>query len=272
MEDRRSITLDTKPGASLRLSVYSSTPPRENNPLSDVLVVFLNGLVLPRAAWSDAISYLIDSRTQASKPMPTLLTYDRYGQGESDSDPTDPPDTPYGHDADAVVSDLGRLLTQFAQTEKLERLRLIFVCNSIGCPLARLYAASHHADRHQVSAFLFLDSMMANTDFVSLFPDPDAEGFDPEKQLPQDVSPEDLRHARDKFGEYFHPAVPNPERFDRRNLAKMLPHSDKPQLPPGPGGQPPRLVVIGHDWDEFAEQCEKVRTPENSYQRKNKKF
>ena len=259
MEERRSITLDTKPGASLKLSVYSSTPPGEYNPLSDVLVVFLNGLMLHRAAWSDAISHLIDSRTRAGKPTPTLLTYDRYGQGESEPDPTDPPGTPYGHDAGAVVSDLDQLLTQFARTEYKTPTegpgpRLVLVCNSIGCPLARLYAASRPPDRHRIAGFIFLDSMMANTDFVSLFPDP---GKHP---LPEGVSPEDLRHARQKFAEYFHPSVANPERLDRRNLAEMLPHSDKPQLPPGPGGQPPRLVVIGHDWDEFAEQCEKVRT------------
>jgi len=51
--------------------------------------------------------------------------------------------------------------------------------------------------------------------------------------------------------------VPNGEKLDRRDLAQLLPHADEPDLPAGPDGKPPILVVVGHDWDEFADQNEK---------------
>jgi hypothetical protein len=54
---------------------------------------------------------------------------------------------------------------------------------------------------------------------------------------------------------HFHPSVPNPERLDRRNLPQLLPHPDGPKLSLLP--EPKKLVVVGHDWDEFADQCEK---------------
>src|SRR4051812_31952666 len=108
MEDKN-ITLNTKPGASLHISVLHPQPQREN-PLSDTLVVFLNGLALPSAAWSDAIDQLLASRKDSNQPSPALLCYDRYGQGKSDSDPSDVEDSPYGHDARAVITDLHQLL------------------------------------------------------------------------------------------------------------------------------------------------------------------
>lgn len=257
MEEIR-ITLTTKPGAALQVSFHPPSPPKSNKPLPSILVVFLNGLVLCREGWFDTITHLLESNSGAGIPFPTLLTYDRYGQGGSDPDPTDDPDSlPYGHDADTVVSDLHQLLTQFCDSflsADIQSTRLVFVCNSIGCALARLYATSHPG---AVEAFLFLDSIMANTDFVSLFPDPDSPEFDDQKPLPEGVTPENLRYTRAKFREFFHPTVPNREHLDRRRLARTLPYADKPALPSGPGNVPPKLVVVGHDWDEFAEQCEK---------------
>ena len=255
MEDKTA-TLHTKPGASLHISILHPQP-KDQNPPSNTLVVFLNGLALPCAAWSETIDCFLNLRGQSSQPTPALLCYDRYGQGKSDSDPSDPPDTPYGHDARTAVADLHQLLTQVSQDElrrPIEDLRLILVCNSIGCALARLYAAEHTG---RVGAFIFLDSMMANTDFVSIFPNPDEPGFD-EGTLPEDVTADDLRHARAKFREFFHPTVPNSEHLDRRQLRGLLPRADGPTLPDGPGGVSPLLVVVGHDWDEFAEQCESV--------------
>ncbi|KAK3296345.1 Alpha/Beta hydrolase protein [Chaetomium fimeti] len=254
MEDRN-ITLKTKPGAPLHVSIAHHQPQDERQ-LSDTLVVFLNGLVLPRAGWFETVEHLSKLRSDSNQPTPALLCYDRYGQGKSDSDPFDIQDSPYGHDARAAIADLHQLLIQVSQDElhrQVEDLRIILVCNSIGCPLARLYAAEHPG---RVGAYLFLDSMMANTDFVSVFPDPAEPDFD-ESQLAEGVTAEGLRHARDKFREFFHPTVPNSERLDRRNLRELLPHASEPALPNAPGGDPPLLTVVGHDWDEFADQCEK---------------
>ncbi|AEO57344.1 hypothetical protein MYCTH_2303376 [Thermothelomyces thermophilus ATCC 42464] len=252
MEDK-CVTLNSKPGASLHVS-FSHPKPRQS-PLSNTLVVFLNGLMMPSAAWVESVNHLLNLRKDSGQPTPALLLYDRYGQGKSDSDPSDAWDSPYGHDARTVISDLHQLLTQVSHEElgrRLEDLRLVLVCNSIGCALARLYAAEHPG---RVAAYLFLDSMMANTDFGSIFPDPDDPGFD-EGRLPEDITTDDLRHARAKFQELFHPTVPNPERLDRRNLRELLPHADRPGLPNVTKDKPPLLTVVGHDWDEFAAQCE----------------
>ncbi|KAJ4287450.1 hypothetical protein N0V88_007636 [Collariella sp. IMI 366227] len=207
-------------------------------------------------AWAESISSFLTLRTSSSSSLPALLTYDRYGQGKSASDPSDPPNTPYGHDAREVITDLHQLLTQISSSHlhcsNPSDLRLVFICNSIGCVLARLYAAQHPGT---VSAFIFLDSMMANTDFVSIFPDPDQPDFN-KKNLPKDITADDLRYTRKRFENFFHPDVTNSEHFDRRNLRELLPRADEPKLPDGPGGREPLLTVVGHDWDEFAEQCE----------------
>jgi pimeloyl-ACP methyl ester carboxylesterase len=255
MEDN-SIALKTKPGASLHIAVAKPNPPGQH-PLSDTLVVFLNGLVLPCAAWSETVDRFVNLRRESGQATPALLCYDRYGQGKSDSDPNDPKDSEYGHNARTVIADLHQLLIQVSQDElhrQLEDLRLVLVCNSIGCALARLYAAEHPG---RVEAYLFLDSMMANTDFVSIFPDPDDPDFD-ERQLPEGITADDLRHAREQFCDFFHPTVPNPEHLDRRQLRELLPRADGPALPSGPGKRSPLLTVVGHDWDMFAEQCEHV--------------
>jgi pimeloyl-ACP methyl ester carboxylesterase len=109
--DSRKITLATKPGASLAVRTYTPDDPTKlPAPLSDTLVVFLNGLASPQSSWKATIDLLLQHHPSSN---PALLTYDRYGQGESDPDPSDPTDdTPYGHDATAVIDDLHQLLTQ----------------------------------------------------------------------------------------------------------------------------------------------------------------
>lgn len=250
--DSHRITLATKPGASLAVRTYTpDNPAKLPAPLSTTLVVFLNGLASPQSSWNASIDLLLQHHRSS---IPALLIYDRYGQGESDPDPSDPPDTPYGHDATTVIDDLHQLISRIC-TDTLHLpgpgpdspTRLIFVSNSIGCALARLYAA---ANPRTVSGFLFLDSMMANSDFVSVFPDPDAHRA---PKLPEGVSANDLRYAREQYGRYFHPTVPNAERFDRRDLARRLPFADTPVLPPGPDGRPPVVTVVGHDFDKFAQ-------------------
>jgi pimeloyl-ACP methyl ester carboxylesterase len=128
----------------------------------------------------------------------------------------------------------------------------------MGCAIARLYA---HTYPDTVSGLLFLDSIMANSDFVSIFPDPDQPGFDMHS-LPHGVSADDVRETRRRFKETFHPWVPNAEGLSRRNLASLLPYSFSPKLT-GVGGEPPYLTVAAHDWEEFAEQAWKgsLHTP-----------
>ncbi|KAK4212016.1 Alpha/Beta hydrolase protein [Rhypophila decipiens] len=258
MEDQ-TISLTTKSGASLKISTFFPPPSKEeqNNPLKHTLLVFLNGLILPRSLWAESIYHLLSLRASSHLPA-GIITYDRYGQGDSDPDPSDPPDTPYGHDALTIITDLHQLLTQVSHQflkRRLESLELVFVANSIGCPLARLYAARYPGS---VAGVLCLDSMMANSDFVdSLFPDPDDAAFESGK-LPPGISVEDIRFARERFRAFFHPSVTNPERFDRRNMAKLLPRAHGPVLPPvgGTQGRRPRVVVVGHDAVEFARQSE----------------
>ncbi|KAL1632278.1 hypothetical protein SLS56_003858 [Neofusicoccum ribis] len=253
MMQSRALALCTKPGACLRYSTAPATP--EHGPFSTTLLVCLNGLLLPRSSWDAAVQSLVSARARGQRPVPHLLTYDRFGQGDSDLDPTDDPTTLYGHDARAVVTDLHQFLIQVCESDlqtSLQRVALLFVCNSIGCPIARLYAQEHPG---RVAAYVFLDSMMANTDFVSLFPDPDADGFD-ETSLPAGISIGQLRAAREGYKAMFHPTVPNREHLDRRNLTDLLPDSSSPRLPPGPEGGDPYLIVVGHDPVEFAEQGE----------------
>ena len=229
------LRLPTKPAAALR---YSYLP---GDAGADSLVVFINGLLLPRSGWHLTVESFVKQQQEKAKTRPGLITYDRFGQGESDADPVG------DHDMEEVVRDLYTFIAIVKTRLETKRVSLVLVCNSIGCPIARLFNKAHPA---LVSAFLFLDSMMANTDFVSIFPDPDAPGFD-EEALPQGVTVDGLRKARDVYGRYFHPTVPNKERLDRSNAAQLLPHSDKPALS-GLGTLGPLLTVVGHDWDVFA--------------------
>jgi hypothetical protein len=94
--------------------------------------------------------------------------------------------------------------------------------------------------------------MMANSDFVSIFPDPDRVEFDDPGTLPEGVSAQDLRYAREQYRRHFHPTVANSERFDRRDLPSRLPFADGPSLPSGPDGREPVVTVVGHDFERFA--------------------
>ncbi|KAH7629388.1 hypothetical protein B0T09DRAFT_409976 [Sordaria sp. MPI-SDFR-AT-0083] len=349
-----SVKLPHKPTATLRISALfpGTSSPEFADPLditslppSSTLLVFLNGLILPRSSWNECISRFLRIRDKQRRcasssnssasfdnasgskdesgtgnankhgsipksnntsndgthvhvpseiKIPNILTYDRFGQGESDRDPSDPDpeidNTPYGHSPLDVIADLHQLLLLISQylSQDLSSLNLVFIANSIGCPLARLF--NHHHSQVRVTGYLFLDSMMANSDFISVFPDPDSPEFDPEKDLRQGVSEEDLRWTRQKFREKFHPSVGNTERLDRRGLRTLLPWADRPKLtiPPLRDGEEeeedknlngkekqeqeqeqeqagmregtitrPKAIVIGHDWDVFADQNEK---------------
>ncbi|EED23818.1 hypothetical protein TSTA_072100 [Talaromyces stipitatus ATCC 10500] len=95
-----------------------------------------------------------------------------------------------------VVHDLHQLISQLI-AEKMgisdNNVTLVLVASSIGCALARLYAQK---DPGTAAGLLFLDSVLANSDCVSIFPDPDTEGFDP-AVLPAGITHEMLCQSRE---------------------------------------------------------------------------
>ncbi|KAI9812739.1 MAG: hypothetical protein M1827_004495 [Pycnora praestabilis] len=254
-----SVALATKPSAKIHYSFVPGT----RSSASTCLVIFLNGLVAPKALWIPVMSSVIQQRFNTG--YPAMLTYDRYGQGlTTDTDPTDEgKEEGHGHDVADVVADLRQLITQIAEDilgvvpERLDEMELIFVANSLGCATARLYAQAYPGT---VSGLLLLDSVMANSDYISIWPDSKAAGFAPQ-DLPDGVSVEGLEIARDTHGKLFHPSVPNKEGLSRRNLAELLPHSDTPKLQ-GPRDGTPLVTVVGHDPESFAaESFKSLSTP-----------
>lgn len=242
------VTLPHKPTATVACSYVSGTDPA-------VLVVFLNGLMTDKSSWIPVISGIIRRRKSLASPeFPSMLAYDRYGVGMTeDRDPLDQGrERGHGHDCRDAAEDLYHLISHFSKGLKLlsgEKLRIVLVANSIGCAIARLYA-----ERYPVAALLFLDSIMANSDF-DIWPDPDAPSFD-KRGLPDDVSVEVLREQRAKFAAIFRPDAINREGLSRRNLAKLLPRSEAPML--GSQDERPWVTVVGHDFEAFA--AESLRT------------
>lgn len=247
------LRLDHKPSAKLHYTYYpSSTPNGHSNPFSQTLIVFLNGLMSTRSSWDLSISSFLEKRIAGRLPYPSILSYDRYGQGESERDPSDRGEE--GHDATVAVHDLKQVILQIwrdhlDQNKPTHFPSLIFVCNSIGCALARLFA---QANPGTVSGLLFLDSIMANSDGQDMWPDPDGPEFS-EHTLPDGVSVQELRETRRKYKEVFGPEVMSKEGLSRRNLRQLLPESDRPRVE-GYLGKGPVLTVVGHDWETFAEQ------------------
>ncbi|KAH8425437.1 alpha/beta fold hydrolase [Aspergillus melleus] len=275
MADVEFIGLSTKPGAKLSYTFQtpeakattttSSTPP--------TLIVFLNGLGLPQTSWRPVITELTTLRQSKGLPVPSFLTYDRFGQDQTtDRDPQDAiaEDPSHGHDCLSAVHDLHQLLVQLipiklglpSPDQEPDSIRLIFVANSLGCALARLYAAEYPGT---VSALILLDSILANSDFVSVFPDPDAPDFSPTQHLPQgvDIDTETLRTVRATTARILHPSVPNKESISRKNLATLLPFASEPKLtgPASQGGYP-YVTVLGHDFDVFAAESTRMGLPE----------
>ncbi|KAL9124855.1 MAG: hypothetical protein Q9217_005868 [Psora testacea] len=235
------VALPHKPGAYIHYSLARGI----KNDSPTVLVVFLNGLMTDKATWLPVMAGIIRQRRGLSPGFPSMLAYDRYGQGLStDRDPQDiGKGEGYGHDcADAAV-DLHHLISQITKDQAIPR--VILVANSIGCAIARLYAL-----KHAVAAVLFLDSIMANSDF-DFWPDPDRQGFHID-ELPEDVTIDQLKEQRAKFAAIFRPNVINKEGLDRRNLLKLLPYSDQPML--GTEGSRPWVTIVGHDFQTFADE------------------
>lgn len=239
----RSITqgtlqLSTKPNANLSYSFLSG------GSTTKTLVVFLNGLILPKVSWERTILAIHSKLQDTATPRPHLLAYDRYGQGTSDRDPQG------DHDVQDTAHDLHTFLVEFCDKEfksKLADQQLVFVCNSIGCAVARLFAKTYPAT---VSGLVFLDSIMAHVDLVELWPDPDATGFD-KSDLPQGTSVDDMRRVKEEYRKRFDVAAPNPEGLNRKTLAELLPEASGPKLQGNP-----LLTVVGHDDETFAQENE----------------
>ncbi|KAF5014211.1 hypothetical protein F66182_14881 [Fusarium sp. NRRL 66182] len=208
--------------------------------------------------WLQTIARLKTLRNNAN--IPAILTYDRFGQGQTtDRDPKDEgaADPAHGHDCLEVVHDLHQLISQII-VEKMgvsdsTNVTLVLVANSIGCALARLFAQEYPGT---VAGLLLLDSVLANSDFVSIFPDPDATEFDA-TSLPAGVTADALRESRESVRRIFHPDVGSKEGLSRKNLASLLPASDGPVLQ-GPDGHGPYVTVVGHDFEAFAEESIKM--------------
>ena len=79
--------------------------------------------------------------------------------------------------------------------EDLRQVQLVLVGNSIGYALARLYAQEYPG---AVAALLLLNSVLSNSDYVSIWPDLDAKNFD-SSNLPEGVTPDLLRETREKY-------------------------------------------------------------------------
>ncbi|KAH6873833.1 Alpha/beta hydrolase fold-1 [Thelonectria olida] len=243
------IRLDTKPSAQLS---YFFLPATVHHEPQDRLVVFVNGLGRPQTSWASTIRKLHRLRPDG---LPAMLTYDRFGQGQSlDRDPADEgaADPAHAHDCMSAVRDMRQLIQQvtgqFMGSGNLNEIRLVLIGNSIGCALVRLYAAEYPGT---VAGVLFLDSTLTNSDFVSIIPDPDDRG----KPVDTGITDDELRKARLVLRKVFHPDVGNKEGLSRKNLNQLLPHSHSPRLQ-GIGGRGPYLTVVGHDFDAFAKDSE----------------
>ncbi|OQR86474.1 hypothetical protein ACHHYP_10516 [Achlya hypogyna] len=219
-------------------------------PLSTAIVVFLNGLGLPQDSWfpvADLLPELLQARNLPAATQVILVTYDRFGQGRTtDADPLDAAaaDPQHGHDALDVVADLNELLYIVAQLYALpggQLPPLVFVANSIGCAVARLYAQVYP---RRVHGLLLADTIIANSHYGIIIPDPDSTA---EELL---VPPEALRAARAALNARFHPDMGNAEGFSRRNLAELLPHANAPKLL-ATATTGPFLTVLEHDPETF---------------------
>jgi pimeloyl-ACP methyl ester carboxylesterase len=136
----------------------------------------------------------------------------------------------------------------------IEKLKVIMIAHSLGCAIARLYADAYPGT---VSALLLLDSTLANSDTISVFPDPKTPGFD-ERELPKGITAAMCSDTRRKFQVGYAADSPNKEGIWRGTLPALLPLADEPKLM-GPGGRRPYVTVIRNDPVVYVMAMEKVR-------------
>ncbi|TVY81950.1 hypothetical protein LSUE1_G002606 [Lachnellula suecica] len=256
------LTIPSKPNAPISYSFFPST----DKGTAKRLVVFINGLGLPASSWLPSISIL----QEQLKSCPSILTYDRFGQGLTTSrDPIDgSPGKENGHDFLDVANDLHELIITIASTKLGLResdvehgsLHLLLIGASIGVNILRLYTEHHPG---LVAGAISLDSNIANVNYSDFLPDPDALGFDPKTVIEDDCTLIQYRGAREQLVAMFDLKVKNVEGLDRSTGPALLPHADGPKLF-GPGGKGPWLTVVGHDPVTFAESSfEKMGTPKS---------
>lgn len=190
------------------------------------LVVLVCGLALPMQSWALTISNLLERI-----PSVSVLAYDRWNRGKS----TVLPSSRNGiNDISTAAMDLSLLLSSL----DLSKRPLIMVGQSMGCSIIRMYAIQNSTA--DIRGVLFIDAMIANTDFLSLFPEQEDE---------EDPA---LTSTRQLIVERFHPSIKNPEGISRVNAAHLLPFASSPPLPSNP-----HLIILGHDPEYFAQFSEK---------------
>lgn len=212
-----------------------------------VLIVFLNGMMSTVPSWNTAIDQF--SAALPANHKIALLCYDRYGQGQSEKDPNDSSatDPSHAHNLVSSATDLYHLIEKYAPSKET---KVVLVGNSIGCALSRVYV-EHHPDRAP-AGLLFLDTILANTNMLHLFPDPDAEGFKADS-LAEGVTEPNLRKTRAFMAKVFDPVNGSAEGLTRRDLATLLPKADGPTLPGNP-----YLTVVGHGAERFVAESAAV--------------
>jgi len=187
--------------------------------------------------------------------------YDRIGQPTSIGRNEDIPGRPGGHGRDCLdaAHDLRDAIISVAEKhlgispEKVNTLRIITVASSVSCAIARLYATEYPKT---VMAMVLLDSTLANSDTVSVFPDPDSPDFSSEN-LPAGVTTELCADSRKKIFPVYGSESKNPEGLWRGTLPDLLPHADSPKIQGSDPGTP-YVTVIQHDPEIFPPQVQQT--------------
>lgn len=243
----------------------SSQLSSSDNGATTVWVVFLGGLLVPMASWDSVIALLEAGRQSCQKAVViNCLRYDRYGLAET-KDRNSAHETK-SHDLTDSVVELHQIIdavilkhhatssdTTTSTSTSLPP-QIIFVGHSIGVVLARLYMNTYPGT---ISALLSVDTNPTNTDFVSIYPDPDSTTFNPTTDLPDGTTVADLRHLRTITELAFGPTQPNPESLNRSTVQTLLPSPSEPKLL-GPDGKGPYVTVMSNDPAKLAEDMFKL--------------
>lgn len=257
------INLRTKPSARLGYSFVPSTA--HSTGKAKRLLVFLAGIDVPRSLWQGTFTRLAELARINGLELPPMLTYDRYGVGQSDHDPSDvgkPPEE--YHDALEAQRDLRQLLIQVVSQklgyaeQELDSLRIVFCAHSLGCCIARLYAMKYTGT---VEALLLVDSAISSTPAMKFIPDPDnPDDWERRRHLvPERVTPEMCREAisisrKTPLSGY---ALTTRERIQWTNMPQLLPFSYAPKLR-GPESGLPLVTVLINDSEVAIRNTSKV--------------